>query len=252
MCCVDDEGVDASVDEGLAAFEAGVANSGGGGDAQATLLVLAGVRVGLTLFHVLDGEQANAAALLINHDQPLDAVLMQQLTGFGRVNAGADGDDFLRHQFRDGHVVVFGEADVAVGDDAKQLLGHAFGAWLDHRDAGHAQAFLQDFQLAERYIRRDGDRVDHHAAFEALHAADLFGLLLDREVAVNDADTAELGHGYGKARLGNRIHGGRDDRHVDGDVAGETRTDIDIARDDFGRSGFKQHVVERDGLADAD
>jgi hypothetical protein len=29
-------------------------------------------------------------------------------------------------------------------------------------------------------------------------------------------------------------------------------TDIDVAGDDFGRTGLEQHVVERDGLANAD
>ena len=34
------------------------------------------------------------------------------------------------------------------------------------------------------------------------------GLLLDGEVAVDDADSALLGHGDGQARLGYGVHGG--------------------------------------------
>ena len=34
-------------------------------------------------------------------------------------------------------------------------------------------------QLAKRHVGRDRHRVDHHPAFEALHLADLLGLLFD-------------------------------------------------------------------------
>ncbi len=60
------------------------------GDAQAALLVLAGIRIGLGLLHVLDGDEADAAIAVIDHQQLLQPVLVQQLAGLaaGRRPAG--------------------------------------------------------------------------------------------------------------------------------------------------------------------
>ena len=45
------------------------------------------------------------------------------------------------------------------------------------------------------------------------------GLRLDRQVLVDDAEAALLGHGDRQARLGDRVHRGRDDRDVQADLA---------------------------------
>ena len=57
-------------------------------------------------------------------------------------------------------------------------------------------------------VGSDRHRIDHHAAFKALHPADLIGLFLDIQVLVDHAHAAGLGHGDGKPRLGHRVHGG--------------------------------------------
>jgi hypothetical protein len=54
---------------------------------------------------------------------------------------------------------------------------------------------------AERLFGMDHDGVDHHAALEALHLADLLGLLGDGHVLVDDADAAALGHRHRHAGL---------------------------------------------------
>ena len=78
---VDDEQVDAGIDQPLGALETVVADAGGGGDAQAALRVLGGVRVELRLLDVLDGDQADAIAFGVDDQQLLDAVLVQQALG---------------------------------------------------------------------------------------------------------------------------------------------------------------------------
>ena len=78
---VDDDEVDVGVDQPLATLEAGVADARGGGDAKAALLVLGGVRVEAALLDVLDGDQADAAIVLVDDEQLLDAVLMQEPLG---------------------------------------------------------------------------------------------------------------------------------------------------------------------------
>ena len=68
--------------------------------------------------------------------------------------------------------------------------------------------------VGDELVGRDGDRVDDHAALRALHLVDFAGLLLDGEVAVDDADAALLRHGDGQARLGHRVHGCTEQRRV--------------------------------------
>ena len=77
--------------------------------------------------------------------------------------------------------------------------------------------------VAQRRIRPDGDRVDHHAAFELLDLADLFGLLGRGVVAVDDANAAGLRHGDGQTCVGDGVHRRGQDRNVEIDVAGNAR-----------------------------
>ena len=121
---VDHDEIDAGVDQPLGALEAVLADRGRGGDAQPALRVLAGVRMRDRLLDVLDGDQADAAILVVDHQQLLDAVLVQQPLGLVLADALAHGDEvLLRHQLRDLLRRIGGEADVAVGQDADQLAG---------------------------------------------------------------------------------------------------------------------------------
>ena len=78
---VDDDQIDAGIDQPLGAGEAVVADGRRGGDAQAPLLVLAGVGVEHRLFDVLDGDEADAAIVVVDDEQLLDAVLVQEALG---------------------------------------------------------------------------------------------------------------------------------------------------------------------------
>ena len=80
------------------------------------------------LFHVLDGDQADAAVLVVDHQQFFDAVLVQHPLRLVLADAFAHRDEvFVRHQFRDLLARVGGKAHVAVGENADQFAGHAFG-----------------------------------------------------------------------------------------------------------------------------
>ena len=69
------------VDQPLGALEAVVADAGRRRDPQPPLRVLGGVGVELRLLDVLDGDQADAVAGLVDDQQLLDAVLVQQALG---------------------------------------------------------------------------------------------------------------------------------------------------------------------------
>ena len=103
--------------------------------------------------------------------------------------------------------------------------------------------------VGERRLRVDGDRIDHHAGFELLDLTDRLGLLVRRQVAVDDADAAGLRHGDGEPRLGDRVHGRRQDRQVEADRAGQPRADIGLGRKDRGIARRQQDVVEGERLA---
>ena len=106
------------------------------------------------LLDVLDRDQADAAVLRIDHQELLDAVLVQQPLGLVLVDALAHGDELvLGHQL--GHLLarVGGEAHVAVGEDADQLAGMTVAAALDHRNAGDVVLLHQRERVGERRLR---------------------------------------------------------------------------------------------------
>ena len=196
----------ARLDQRLRALEAGIANGRGSRYAQAAPLILGGVRVELRLFHILDGEEANALAGFIGNDQPLDPVLVEELARFLDRRIHGHRNHFARHELGDLAARIIDEACVAIGDDADDRAVR-----LNHGNAGKAGPLLDVVQLLEARRRRDGDRVHHHAAFIFLHLRNLPGLFVDREVAVNDADAARLRHCNGKARFRHRVHGRAED-----------------------------------------
>ena len=150
---VDHDQIDAGFDQPLGAVITLVADRGRRGDAQPPLLVLAGVRIGDRLLDVLHRDQPDAAISRVDHQQLLDAVLMQQPLGFVLADAFADRDQpVLGHQLGDGLTHVGGEAHVAVGQDADQLAGLAVAAALHHRDAGNVVLLHQLERIGERRL----------------------------------------------------------------------------------------------------
>ena len=247
---VDHDQIDAGGDQQFGALEAGFADRGRGGDPQAALLVLAGVRIGDRLFHVLDGDQADAAIVLIDHQQLLDAVLVQEPLGLVLADALAHRDELLLgHQLGDRLLGIGGEANVAVGEDADELPGAAVAAAFHHRDAGNAVGLHQVERVREARVRMDGDRVHHHAGFELLDLAHLRGLVGGFQVAVDDADAAGLRHGDRHGGFRHRVHGGGRDRNVEPDVARDAGADVYLGRQRVREAGLQQHVVEGERLA---
>ena len=246
---IDDDEIDAGVDQRLAARIAGFADAGRGGDAQPALLVLAGIGIRDRFLDVLHGDQADAAVIVIDDQELLDAVLMQEALGFVLADALAHRDELvLGHQL--GHLLppVGGKAHVAIGEDADELAGASVAAALDHRDAGDVILLHQRQRVGERRVGMDGDRIHHHARFEFLHLPHLRRLHGRIEIAVNDADAAGLRHGDRHVRLGHGIHGRGDDRDVERDAAGDARADIDLGRQHIRQAGLDQHVVEGQAL----
>ena len=172
-------------------------------------------------------------------------MLVEKPLGLVLADALAHRDEpLLGHQLGNFLPPVGGKAHVAVGEDADELAGAAVAAALDHRNAGNVMLLHQRQRVRERGVRLDGDGVHHHAGFEFLHLAHLRRLNIGLEIAVNDADAAGLRHGDRHVGFGHGVHGGREDRDIERNVARDARPNVHVRRQDIGQSGLQQHVIE--------
>ena len=136
------------------------------------------------------------------------------------------------------------EAHVAPGDDADDPSA------VYDRETGDAQLFAERHDLAHGVGGGDDDRVAQHAAFVALDLGDFSGLLLGREVLVDDAYAAFLGDGDGQPGFGDRVHGRRHERQVQADVSGELGGERGVLGQDLGERWHQQYVVEGERFAE--
>ena len=153
---VDDDDVDLGLQQRLGALQPLGPDAGGRGDAQAALLVLAGIGEFLRLLDILDGDEPDAAIGLVHHQQLLDPVLMQQALGLVAADVVRHRDQpVLGHQLADGLALVAGEADVAVGEDADQLAAAAL-----HHGEARDLILLHQAEGIGRAAARDGWSAD--------------------------------------------------------------------------------------------
>ena len=242
---VDDDDVDAGADEQLGALLGAVADADRGADAKLAVRVARGVREARLLGDVLDRHQAAQLEGVVDDQDALELLAVHQRLALGERRAFADADEALarRHDLLHRRVEAGLEAQVAIGDDADDDLA------LQHRKAGDAVRLGEAHHFAHRHLGRDRDRIAQHARLVALDARHLGGLLLRRQVLVDDADAAFLRQGDRQARLGDGVHRRRDERQVEADVARERGREIGVARQDAGERRDEQHVVERQRFA---
>ena len=134
---IDDNQIATCRHQKFGTVEAILANCGGSSDAQAAVGVLAGVGVFLSLFDILDRDEADAAVGVVDDEQLFDPVLVKQTLGFVLGDGALDGDELvLRHQFGHGLVEIGGKAHVAVGQNADELATARTLRWIGGPDAG--------------------------------------------------------------------------------------------------------------------
>ena len=215
---VDDEDVHAGLGQGGGALPRVAPVADGSADDEASARVLRGVGVLLSLDEVLDGDEAGQVVILVDDGQLFDAVFGQQVLGVLAGDADLTDDEAVTGSHTVAHAqggpfVLGDKAQVAVGDDADE------GAVLVHNgQTGDTVVATEAVEFVDGGVGADGDGVFDHAGFAALDLADLRGLFLDGEVAVEDADAALAGHGDGHARFGDGVHGGGQERHAQGNV----------------------------------
>jgi hypothetical protein len=146
------------------------------------------------------------------------------------------------------HVVL--EPEVAVGQNADEPPFLA--AVLGDRHTGDPVLLHQLEGFEDPVGRGERDRIDDHSALGPLHPIDFRRLFFDREVLMDDAHPALLRHRDGQPRLGDGVHRGAGDRHVQADIACEVRGDVNLARQDIRVLRHEQHVVKGEGRGQPD
>ena len=166
-------------------------------------------------------------------------MLVQNLPGLIQRRAFRRRDEVLPgHDLGDLEIHACLEAQVPVGHNTDEL------AVLGHRNAGNPVLLHDLVRVADGVVWRDGHRVQNHAALGFLDLVHFGRLVCRREHPMDDPDTALTGDRDGQPGLGDRVHGGADDRDVDRDAAGQPRAGVGFGRQDGGFSGDQRHIVE--------
>ncbi len=152
------------------------------------------------------------------------------------------GDEVARrHQRRHRLLDVVLEAEIAVRQDPDE-----HPVVVGDRDAGDLVPRHQLERLADERGRRQRHRLDDHPRLGALHLVHLGDLLLDGQVAVEDADAALAGERDREPRLRHRVHRSRDDRECSARSTGVSRVRVETSfgstRDSAGTSSTSSNV----------
>ena len=207
---------------------------------QPARCVLGRLRVIHCLLNILDRNQPDTVVIRIDHQQFFDPPLVQQPPCFFLTDTRRNGRQiFVRHQFGNKLVGMFGKAHVTVGKDACQPAAGFHDRNARNRIVRHDRSCF-----GQRCIRGNSDRIDHHSRFKALHLTNCRALFLDRKVAVQDSDATQLRHDNCHPRFGYGIHRRRKHRNVERNGLGQARPCVRLARQDRRSAGLQQHVVE--------
>ena len=132
-----------------------------------------------------------------------------------RAGRFGNGNDGAGHQIKDFLVFICGKPHIAIGQYPYQLASIIY-----HWHAADPVRFHHFQRITQRFIRRDGQRINHHSSFKPFHSRYLQGLFFNGEVFVNNTDAACLCHGDGQTMFGNGIHCCRNQRQFQLYLAG--------------------------------
>ena len=239
-------GVNAGTHQRLNALFSALAHAHCSTDPQLAVRVACRVGKAGLLGDVLYRNQAFEFKRIVDHQQTLDLVQVQQYLGL--LQRGAIGH---RHQlFAPRHDVT--HRQVIAGLETQITTGHQTDhlASVTHRKTGDAKLLRQIHDLAHGVAGRDHYRVTQHAGFIAFDFGHLRRLLLRREVLVHDTNTALLRDGNRQPGFGDGVHGGRHQRQIQRDIAGEAGRKRGVLGQDLGERWHQQNVVEGERFAD--
>ena len=130
------------------------------------------------------------------------------------------------------------ETHVPIGDDSQK------DAVLIHNwKAGHAKLTADSVDFGDRVTGGGRHGVRDHPRFTALDLVDLRRLVLDGQVAVNDADSTLAGHSNRHPRLGDGVHCAGYNRRPQRDAFCQATRGVSFGRNDVGVLGKKHDIV---------
>ena len=144
-----------------------------------------------------------------------------------------------RHIIADGAAVVGRKTHIAIGENA-----HQFAVHIDDRDAADAVATHHTFGRGQRRVRGQGDRIDDHATLTAFNLINLFDLLLDGEVTMDDAQAALAGQRNRQFTLGYCIHRGTDDGNFELQPLVQLDREIHFGGQGLGITWCQQYIIK--------
>ena len=164
---------------------------------------------------VLPEHEIQQVVILVHDGQAVELVLPDDVVGFLQRGFRGSGDQLLSggHEVSDlvggGHTA---DAVVAAGDDAQELA--VGGAVLGDGHGGEAVALLQRQHVGEGSFRGQIGGGGDETGLIALHPCHHGCLILDGLRTENEADAAFLCQCDGKGIVGDGLHDGGRQRHV--------------------------------------
>ena len=238
MGSVDNNGICASLHQGVHTVHHIGGNAHAGGHTETALAVLAGQRALFGLHDVAIGNQTHENTFSVHHGQLFNLMTLKNLGSFGKGCAHMSGDKVGNHDFLQRALHVLLKAQVAVGHHAYQ-----FAMLVNNGDATDAVLAHEAECILHQGILGKGNRIDNHAVLGSFHFAHLIGLAFDGHILMQHTDTTFLSHSNGHGGFGHRVHGCRYQRHVQLDVPRKPCGHGHLAGENLGIRRHQQHIV---------
>ncbi|MPM93947.1 hypothetical protein SDC9_141089 [bioreactor metagenome] len=194
---------------------------------------------------ILKTVEPGQAAVDIDRRQLADAPLKHDPIGVLKRSSFRRGHQIGPHHIADFDIVTGKKFDIARSKDAEQ-----FALVVDDRESGKRIIFgpLLPEHLGHRDIGGEHHRMLDHAVQIEFDLAHFFHLALDRQIFVDDAQTAEPGHRDRHRAFGHGVHGRRNQRHIELDIAGKTAFDAGFMRQKIGVTRNQGNVVKSESF----
>ena len=219
MCRVNDNGIDACIDECLDAFHRVDCHTYAGSNAQTAFGILTSHGFVLGFRDVLISNESDQTTVGVYYGEFLNFVLLQDFTCAGQICRRVGRYEIIaRHHFVDRAIEVMLEAQIAVRDNTHEL--HVIVYDGDTADVifGHERQGVSD-----GFSALDGHRIVDHAVLGTLHDGHLTRLLFDRHIFVDHTDTAFTGDRNRHGGFGHSVHGCRHEGNVQLNIARKAR-----------------------------
>ena len=140
--------------------------------------------------------------IVINNHQFFNPVGMKQFAGIIMADMFIRCHHIAGHQSADAFQRVFSKPHITVGQDTDQFRAVGFS----HRNTTDAMLLHQSQRITQGFIGGNRQGIHYHPCFKSFDRRDLFGVVIDAHVFVDNPKPAQLRHGDGQGAFGNGIH----------------------------------------------